>query len=356
MHRDKLFCQIDGVTMGSPLGPTLANFFLAHLETQFMKENRNFAPELYLRYVDDIFCAFTSNAYVIQFLEFLNSLHANLRFTFELGPDRLAFLDTHISLPTNDFDSVSSTVYRKPSNTNVILNFAAVCPWKWKSGLITCFINRAYTVCSTWQLFHSEMTRLRNIFRENGYPSKMFDRCLGTFLDKKQQQTPKIAPIDLEFTPIICLPYTGHPSLNFSKQLKSIFRSGGVTVRVIFRSFRVGQLFSLKSATPFDLRAKVVYRFQCPCDKGMSYIGKTKRHLVTRSKEHFSGQRSAISDHLKECPICRKNADIDKFSILATANSDFELRIKEALYIKSKKPRLNRQLSQQGSAFFLNVF
>ena len=27
VHRGKLYCQIDGVTMGSPLGPTLAIFY-----------------------------------------------------------------------------------------------------------------------------------------------------------------------------------------------------------------------------------------------------------------------------------------------------------------------------------------
>ena len=32
MYRDKLYQQIDGVAMGSPLGPTIANFFLAHME------------------------------------------------------------------------------------------------------------------------------------------------------------------------------------------------------------------------------------------------------------------------------------------------------------------------------------
>ena len=32
MYNDKLYKQIDGVTMGSPLGPTLANFFLGCLE------------------------------------------------------------------------------------------------------------------------------------------------------------------------------------------------------------------------------------------------------------------------------------------------------------------------------------
>ncbi len=40
LHKDKLYAQVDGVTMGSQLGPTLANFFLGHLETQnlFKKE------------------------------------------------------------------------------------------------------------------------------------------------------------------------------------------------------------------------------------------------------------------------------------------------------------------------------
>ena len=58
LYRNKLYCQIDGVTMGSPLGPTLANFFLAHFENIFMSENLEFLPEKYVRYVDDVFCVF----------------------------------------------------------------------------------------------------------------------------------------------------------------------------------------------------------------------------------------------------------------------------------------------------------
>jgi len=38
LYKEKLYCQIDGVTMGSPLGPTLANFFLAHLEETFLAQ------------------------------------------------------------------------------------------------------------------------------------------------------------------------------------------------------------------------------------------------------------------------------------------------------------------------------
>ena len=36
MFNDRLYKQIDGVTMGSPLGPTLANFFLGHLEEKYL--------------------------------------------------------------------------------------------------------------------------------------------------------------------------------------------------------------------------------------------------------------------------------------------------------------------------------
>ena len=32
LYRDKLYRQVDGVAMGSPLGPSLANFFLGYIE------------------------------------------------------------------------------------------------------------------------------------------------------------------------------------------------------------------------------------------------------------------------------------------------------------------------------------
>ena len=59
-HKDVLYKQIDGVAMGSPLGPTLANLFMAHYERQWMDNcNPEFRPDLYVRYVDDIFCSFS---------------------------------------------------------------------------------------------------------------------------------------------------------------------------------------------------------------------------------------------------------------------------------------------------------
>lgn len=357
LYKNDLYCQIDGVTMGSPLGPTLANFFMANFEVKFMNEKALHTPKLYLRYVDDIFCVFGSMEYLLTFFDCLNELHKNLKFTHEIGPNHLAFLDTEIGLPSDNCDLVSSTVYRKPSNTNVILNYAAVCPITWKLGLITCFINRAFVVCSSWQLFDLELNRLKDIFAMNGYPRQLIDRCIGSFLDKKlPQPQSRILPVDSEYLPIICLPYVGHPSLHFKKRLVSIYRSVGINVRVVFKSFRVGRYFSLKSPTPFALKAKVIYKFTGSCDRNISYIGKTKRHLAIRAEEHFS-KRSAILDHLNTCQKCKNSVSVEKnFSILTTAQNEFDLSVKEALKIKQNRPVLNRQLANDGSSYLLKIF
>ena len=51
----KIYKQIDGVAMGSPLGPTFANAFLCFHEQIWLDE---FKPVYYRRYVDDIFVLF----------------------------------------------------------------------------------------------------------------------------------------------------------------------------------------------------------------------------------------------------------------------------------------------------------
>ena len=47
----ELYEQTDGVAMGSPLGPLLANVFMCHIENQL--EQNSMIPSFYRRYVDD---------------------------------------------------------------------------------------------------------------------------------------------------------------------------------------------------------------------------------------------------------------------------------------------------------------
>ena len=232
----------------------------------------------------------------------------------------------------------------------------AFCPFQWKLGLITCFLNRAYVICSSWSLFHSEVKELKNIFKKNGYPGHIFDRQVNKFVNKKMSNTVNgdISANDDFKSYSLCIPYVGHASFNFRKQILSLSRNLGIKTRVVFKSFRVGNYFSLKDSTPLGLRANVVYQFNCSCDKNISYIGKTKRHLATRSREHFEGG-SAIFDHFNICKP-QNIPTINNFKILNTGQSDFAIKIKEALYIKYKKPSLNSKLFQGGMSYLLNVF
>ena len=63
--------QKDGVAMGSPLGPALANAFLSHHESRWLDEcPLAFAPVFYARYVDDIFVLLRKSDHVTRLCEY----------------------------------------------------------------------------------------------------------------------------------------------------------------------------------------------------------------------------------------------------------------------------------------------
>lgn len=362
MHQDRFYTQTDGVAMGNPLGPTLANFFLAHLETSKLDKFPGSKPKLYLRYVDDIFAVFEREEHIKPYFDFLNQLHGNLTFTMELGTRLLPFLNVEIEVNGNDFDS---WVYRKKTHTGVLLNFSAVVPEGWKSGLVMCLLHQAKTICSNDFYFKREVLKLKEMFVLNGYPKAFFDKAFQKFTDK---QNCDVLPTrdeneDELKTVNLTIPFLGEPSKKFAKQMIFLFKSTyNIKVLPVFTSTKVGDFFSLKSRTPFSYSANVVYQFNCLRDAGCSYIGQTKRHLLTRVNEHVSlhkprGPQSEIKTHIYNCPSCHNQfLGIDNFKILKKCKTNYEVVIQEALTIKKLRPKLNKQLMKGGVSYLLKVF
>ena len=56
-----MYRQIDGVAMGSPLGPSLANIFVGFYERRLFQMVK--LPNIYLRYVDDTFVLIEDEAH-----------------------------------------------------------------------------------------------------------------------------------------------------------------------------------------------------------------------------------------------------------------------------------------------------
>ena len=78
--------QIDGVAMGSPSGPVLANIFMCDFEEKWIINSPRLHPTLWYRYVDDTFSMFDSKGFANEFLKYLNGRHNSIKFTVEFEP------------------------------------------------------------------------------------------------------------------------------------------------------------------------------------------------------------------------------------------------------------------------------
>ena len=84
--------------MGSPLVPVLANIFMSFYESKWLNEYNLNKPKFYLRYVDDILAAFDKEQDLLNFLNFLNKRHPNIKVTIEKQFNHsIAFLNVFIS-------------------------------------------------------------------------------------------------------------------------------------------------------------------------------------------------------------------------------------------------------------------
>ena len=69
--------------MDSPLAPVVANIFMGFYESNWLNEYNLSKPNFYLRYDDDILAAFDNEQDSLNFLEFLNKRHPNIKLTIK---------------------------------------------------------------------------------------------------------------------------------------------------------------------------------------------------------------------------------------------------------------------------------
>ena len=148
LFKGQNYLQRDGVSMGSPLGPTFADFYMANLENSLLSQNLISNPLKYLRYVDDTFCIFRSRSHVHHFIRRLK-LNSVLDFTFENMVDsKFNFLDVKITLRADGrFDT---SVYIKPTDKGCYANFNSHTPLQYKRSVINCLVNHAIKYSSSW--------------------------------------------------------------------------------------------------------------------------------------------------------------------------------------------------------------
>ena len=171
-----LYKQVDGVAMGSPLGPSLANAFLCHYEKLWLDScPPEFKPVVNRRYVDD-------KDHLLLFAKYMNTRHKNLKFTCDFEQNNsFSFLDVKITRGSNGFSSLD---FRKATFSGVFTSFDSFIFESYKTNLIFTLLFRCFTICSDMQSFHLEVEQLCQIFKCNNYGVGLTGQRVKTFLNK----------------------------------------------------------------------------------------------------------------------------------------------------------------------------
>ena len=349
--------------MGSPLAPLLAEWFVSNIENNILKSNIDCKPTFYRRYVDDTFALFKCEQDRDNFFAILNAAHPNLQFTMEVSSGSLPFLDSAIAIKDNQFET---KVYRKPTNTGVLLNYNSVAPKKWKRSLIRCLLTRAHRVSSSFALFEAELESLREEFLKNSYPPNMIDSTIADFVktnkiseerfkvNSEMRQKEGVAEIKDIY---VRIPYVGKPSLRLQRRIQENLILDKVNIKAAFWTTKVGEYFNLKSKCSRLFTANVVYKFTCSSDSGITYLGETKRQLFKRVSDHKGNDKnSAVLQHLQGCVHCQNSNVSNCFEIVERC-SPKNICSTEALLIAKHCPSLNTQLGpSKGTVVSLSLY
>ena len=331
--------QIDGVAMGSPLAPILANLFLGHHEGTWLNEYEGIKPSYFKRYVDDVFAVFSNENEATIFLSYLNSKHESIKFTMEVESNKqLPFLDVQLD---NSGKTFLTNIYRKVTFTGVLTNYLSFTAMRYKIGLVKCLIDRVFKINNTWLGFHKDLKKVFTFLKQNCYPEEILYKVTRKYLDNKYERKSSTHKDDK--VAYITLPYIGHISNQYSHKIRNICKKYDIKidVRVAFQSYKLSKCLSYKDK--LTIKSFVVYKFLC-ASCNACYVGYSTRHFNTRVNEHLSDKQSHIYKHLNENPQCKHVSDKSCFSILDSANNEYELKIKEALHIHWLKPTINKQL------------
>ena len=84
LFNGNIYNQVDGVAMGFPLAPILANIFMEYHEKGWIR-NYNYGGLFYYKsYVNDIFAVFETKYHAVSFYSYISRQHRNIKFTMEI--------------------------------------------------------------------------------------------------------------------------------------------------------------------------------------------------------------------------------------------------------------------------------
>ena len=281
-YNGKHYKQLHGTAMGSPVSVVVAEIVMQNIEERALATYKRTLP-LWLRYVDDTFTAVHKDE-----IDDFHEQNADIQFTKEIEENgKIPFLDC---LVTRDNNELRTTIYRKPTHTDRLLDQSSYNPTSHKATTIRTLTRRAQLVCDLPDSLTDENKYLHNVFNKNNY-NRDFIRH-NTYRNSEPNVT------NTNATPVTTatIPYIKGTSETIERILQPY------NIRVAHKPITTLRqlLTNVKDKDEPSDRRGAVYKIKC-CDCQTTYIGETGRNLNVRLTEHKRATRNGdISNHIAE--------------------------------------------------------
>ena len=175
----KIYKQIDGVSMGSSLGPVLANVIMTEFERLLVgKLIKDGLIKFYIRYVDDTLVLAKAED-IDNIMKQFNSFDKSMQFTIDRFEDDVVhFLDIKIN-------GSETNLYYKTTHTGQYCDFSSQTPWNLKISWIKALHDHATKICSSNKLLNDQINRIRTFMSWNSHPKYVRNSIIKRFQQKK---------------------------------------------------------------------------------------------------------------------------------------------------------------------------
>ena len=175
-HEGKFYHQIKGCAMGTNMAVNYANIFMEKFENDMLRayeEKYKKRPELWLRFIDDIFFIWRGDAQSLKtFVDFCNNFaqtngyKSNITFTSHCSSESVDFLDIKISICK---DKIKTELFNKPTAAHLYVHRMSDHPHHIiKSSPKSQFL-RIRRICSELSDYKKYANQFLNFYRQRGY-------------------------------------------------------------------------------------------------------------------------------------------------------------------------------------------
>ena len=316
--------------MGSPVSIMVAEIVIQSTEKQALATYGLTLP-FWFRYVDNTITALHDDD-IDQVHNHVNSRNCDIQFTKEIEEKgSLPFVDC---LVKRDSDELRTTVYRKPTHTDRLLDESSYNPPSHSVTTIKTSTRRAQLICDSPDALRNDDEELQHVFRKNNYNSDVIK--LNTYKNHEIDET------SYRTTTTATISYVRGTSEIISRILRPC------NIRVAQRPITAlrNLLTYVKDKDHPRDRQGVIYKMKCADCQG-TYIGETGRNLNTRLTEHKRATKNGdrtnhIAEHHRQT---KHNIDWDSAACM-TYSTNYKQRLTLESWFTNLEPEpLNR--SQQ---------